>query len=260
MFILGDTLKKIFSTIGGLALIALSFYFTDKVSLMVARKSELMQKIEAESDKYYTAPVNAIIEDDTIIPGRNGTKVNQDESYMNMHDFGIFNYNYLVINKIKPDISLEDNKDKIIVHGNPSNRNISIIVENDTNIIKMLNSNNIEYDVLISNYDDYKSGEIINTGTNKTDFLKVHSNIRNTSRICMSTIDNNEYCKKYGYYIVKPSITLDAYNTGEVKNSIDCGSIILIKQNTTIESINLILKEIKYKDLNIVKVSELINE
>ena len=138
-------MRRIFEWVGGFALIAFSFYFTDRVSLMVANKSELMQSIKAVSATYKTTPVDAIIdnESNSIIPGKYGKIVNDQESYLNMHDFGTFNENYLIFDFVKPKTSLDDNKDKYIKGGNPSNRNISLIVKNNDEVIKYLDTSNI---------------------------------------------------------------------------------------------------------------------
>ena len=73
------------------------------------------------------ASVSAIIEDDYIIPGLNGYAVNVLKSYNNMRYLDTFNSYYLEYDKITPEISLENNKDKIIKFGNPSKNNIALV-------------------------------------------------------------------------------------------------------------------------------------
>ena len=48
-----------------------------------------------------------------------------------MEDFNAFNENFLKFNDITPEISLEDNKDKIIIKGNSKKRSVSLILEQD---------------------------------------------------------------------------------------------------------------------------------
>lgn len=83
-------MRKIFEWLGGFALVVFSFYFTDKVSMMVANKSELMQEIKTVSSTYELEAEDAVInvKENSIIPGRFGRVVNSEESYLSMHDFG----------------------------------------------------------------------------------------------------------------------------------------------------------------------------
>ena len=76
-----------------------------------------MQEIKSVSADYNKDATDAVIdkENNTIIPGKYGRVVDDVESYMSMHEFGIFNENYLIYKKIKPNTSLEDNKDKYIL-------------------------------------------------------------------------------------------------------------------------------------------------
>ena len=63
---------------------------------LVNRKDPLMNKINLLKDKYEILPVNAILEDNTIIPGIKGKSVNLDKSYENMKKSGIFREDYLI--------------------------------------------------------------------------------------------------------------------------------------------------------------------
>ena len=57
-----------------------------------------------------------------------------------------------------------------------------------------------------------------------------------------------------------PLLKLNSVNISEIKNKISGGSIILISSTSKLEHIKLLLNEIYYKDLDIVYVSDLINE
>ena len=67
-------------------------------------------------------------------------------------------------------------------------------------------------------------------------------------------------CKKYKYFIIKPTIKLNGTNIAESKNQITNGVIILISNSVKLEHLKLLINEIRYKDLQIVQISELINE
>ena len=184
-------MRKIFEWIGGFALIAFSFYFTDKVSLMVAGKSELMQEIKSVSGTYEVKPENAVIniKDNSIVPGRFGRIVNSEESYLSMHGFGSFNENFLVFDYIKPDHSLEDNKDKFITAGNPNKREISFIIIENEEIEDLFNKEQIKYNKVQETYDSTNElVEIIN-GSKKSDFNGFNSKLKSKPKIYVRKIN-----------------------------------------------------------------------
>ena len=57
---------------------------------------------------------NAFIEDGYIIPGLNGVKINELDSYYQMVNENTFLENKLVFYQVKPEVSIEDNKNLII--------------------------------------------------------------------------------------------------------------------------------------------------
>lgn len=256
-------MKRIFEFIGGFALIAFSFYFTDRVSLLVASKSELMQEIKSVSATYETSPVDAMIDtkNNTIIPGKYGRTVNSQESYLEMHDFGSFNENYLVFDYIKPQKSVLDNKDLFITGGNPSYRRISLILESNESIEEYLNKTNVSYNKIILEEEKLpKNVEAINGANLKEDFNKIDSTLRNSTKLCIKTQNNINLCKKKSYFLIEPKLTLESANLIEIKNNISSGSIILITSKAKLEDLKLLLQEAEYKDLEIVKLSILISE
>ena len=78
--------------------------------------------------------------------------------------------------------------------------------------------------------------------------------------ICLVDNDNREICQSKKYYLVEPTLTLNNTNYINVKNNINNGVIIFINANAKLEEVILLLKEIKYKDLSVVYLSELISE
>lgn len=256
-------MRRIFEWVGGFALIAFSFYFTDRVSLMVANKSELMQEIKSVSSTYESAPVDAIIDDEanSIIPGKYGRVVNNQESYFNMHDFGLFNENYLVFDYVKPKNSLDDNKDKFISSGNPSKRNIALIICDNEEIRKYFEENKISYNIVLNKFSTANPlGEIINAASNKTDFNAITNKTDISKRLCLKGSSNLDLCKKNSYYLIDPKLNFNNTNYIEIKNNLNPGSIISISKSTKLEDVKLLINEIKYKDLSIVHLSKLIDE
>ena len=136
---------KYFKLIGIMSLLVFSFYLTDFVTELAINTNPLMQNIKNNSKNYCETSVNATIEQNTIIPGIKGKKVNEIESFLNMKDFGSFNSNYLIYDYIKPDISIEDNKEKIIISGNKNKRQVSILIKDNISIEEYLKQKNIKY-------------------------------------------------------------------------------------------------------------------
>lgn len=217
-------MKKIIKIFSILFLVCFSFYYTEKIAIIMKNKDSLMIEINNLKDNYNIDYVNAIIEGDTIIPGINGLSINSDKSYANMKALNVFNEYYLKYDQIKPEISLMDNKDKIIIKGNKNKNAISFVLKNNDKIEKYLEQNGYKI--------DYKGICIININDN-----------------CSST-----------NLKVKPTKNINHQNIFLQKKEIESGDIILIEENLSIEEMKLIIEEIKYRDLKIVSLNELINE
>lgn len=238
------------------------FYFTDKILLFIENKNPLMQEIVNNSSDYNTKSVNATINGNTIIPGIKGQEVNYHKSFIKMEEFGAFNKAYLVYDMINPQVSLSDNKDKIIIKGNQSKRGVSLIVEENEDVIKYLDNNNIKYDYLTkldSNLDIKR--EYINIEENDKNFSDLNTILNRrkiNSKICLLNYSNKEICQNNNYFLVKNSLSSD--NVLELINTINSGDIILIKSNLKENDLKLILNEINRLDLEIMYLSELISE
>lgn len=237
-----------------------SFYFTDKVMIYIDSKNPIMQKITSVMNDYYISPVDAIIYNDTIIPGINGKEVNKQASLIKMEEFGAFNDTYLIYNKVKPNISLDDYKDKVIIRGNSSKRSIALILEENSNLEEYLLNKNIKYSIIatlnttLSQNKDYINGE---KDQNKASDLNSLLNKKKINKkICLVNYSNIDFCKNKKYFIIKPSIELNNLTFNNINN----GEIILITQNTTLDSLNNLIIKANHLDLNFVSLSELIAE
>lgn len=222
-----------------------------------------MKQIYKEQDNFLSTPVDSIIYDDTyIIPGSCGKTVDVDSSFVNMHKDNKYDIDKYVFTFIKPNISLENNKDKIIIRGNKNKKGISLIFESINDKTKYLKQNDYKINVLLSKeeYDLYY--ELINNSNNET----IHNNIesflnkhRLNSNICILKNDKmSSLCKDK--YLVLPSLIVTHSNISSIKNKISSGEIILIKDSVTLEDLNIILKQIKSYELSIIPLSELIKE
>ena len=257
-------MKRFFEFLGIIVIVLFSFYYTEEVALIVQSKNSLLQEIKNSTVEQAIIPVNAIIQDDTIIPGINGQEVNVKDSYAKMKPFGVFNYYYLMFTPTRPQISLSDNKDKIIVGGNKNKRAVSLIIDNNEVVEKYLQSLNIKTTLLVD-LDTYKdkTEEVINGEDDKIKFNDLESILNSKGKnkhICLINDLNKEICLKNGNYLVKETLSLNSSNLVSIKSKVESGSIILIKDNAKIEDINLLIKQVKYQDLNIIPLSELISE
>ena len=256
-------MKNVFKFCGIVAIMLFSFYYTEKIALYAQRKSPIMQSINEAKNNLTVTSVNAEVENEYITPGINGLEVNVEKSFSKMKAFNVFNSYYLVFDQIAPEISLENNKNKIIKQGNKLKRSISLIIEPNNLILKYIEENNIQANILM-NLDNYNSNtklEIINNEIN--DFKKLESLLNKSElnkNICLVNKNNVDYCTKKEYYLVENQKELNGSNIALLKNDIKSGDIILIKSMAKLEDFNILINQIKYQDLKIVYLSELITE
>lgn len=257
-------IKEFFRYIGLLGICLLSFYYTEKVGLYVKNKNPIMQSIKEIKESKYVSSIDCqIIDELYIIPGLNGKEVNLDESFSNMHENESFNEEKLVFNQIKPIISLEDNKDKIIIRGNQNKRSVSLIFENDNLLSKFLIQHDYKINVLINEEKYDLNYELINNSNNETTYNNIEKFLdknKINKNICIVK-ENNEiskYC--YNKYLVKPSMVISHSSLINLKNKISSGEIIIIKDTLSLAELEILLNEINYRDLNIVPLSKLITE
>ena len=166
---------KHFRNLGILAIAAFSFFYTEKIANLTLDKNELYQSIKEESSKYNEEYINAFIEDDHIVPGLNGKTVNIKNSFYNMKDLNAFNSYYLIYDTSYPEITIENNKDKIVERGNEYKRSVSFILEYNENIIKYFKDNN---------YKGFTNKEYVEMGKNI-----YHHNIKSYKKL-IKTLKN----------------------------------------------------------------------
>jgi len=254
---------KFFKLIGIMSLLIFSFYLTDLVTELAINSNPLMQTIKNNKNNYCIESVDAIINDNTIIPGIKGRKINEMESYLNMKDFGSFNSNYLIYDYYNPEISIDNNKEKIIISGNTSKRQVSILINNNENIINYLDKNNINYSKLIRYEDKITTKENINIENDEKLFNDIDTllNKKNLNKsICILNYSNIKKCKEKKYYIIEPTIKINNTNIVANLKKINNGNIILIDNNLTLVNFKVLINKISNKDLKIVYLSKIIEE
>ena len=254
---------KYFKKMGLLFLLAFTFYLTDFITDIAINTNSLMQIIKSKKNNFICKSVNATINDNTIVPGIKGKVVNEVQSYLNMKDFGSFNENYLIYDYVEPDISLNNNKDKIIISGNNNKRAVSILINNNKVAIRYFSNNNIYYTKMIKYNDTIIHENNVNIEGDRQKFLDLDTLLNKkkiNNNICIVDYSNIDACIKKKYYLVKPSVFLLNNNFYNILNNINNGSIILIDDNLSMNNINLLISYLKSKDLKIVYLSEIIKE
>lgn len=245
-------------------LVLLSFYTTNKTANLVRNQDPILKEIRNISLEKKEDFVNAVIQDDYIIPGMYGSVVDELKSLSKMKEQDVFNNLYLVSQPIKPDISLSDNLDKIIIKGNSKKQQVSFVIDENTSkkIKDYLVKNSIKASLLITKDNFSKDSyfeQINNDFKNYKELDKTLKKNKINTNICV--LDNNnsnlKFCKSKKKYLVKPGMFLDNANIIEIKTKLDSGSIIYIKDATYLDCL---VEYIKSKDLKIVPLSQLISE
>ncbi len=255
-------MKKYFKYIGLLGICMLSFYYAEQVALYVKNKNPLMQSInEIEQSKYISYIDSSIIDDLYIIPGLNGQKVNVTKSFNNMQKNKEFNEELLIFDSIKPEISLEDNKDKIIIRGNKNKQSVSFIFEEISELSHYMINHNYSVDLLINKEEYDESYELINNSNNELIYHNIDKYLNNhklNKKLCYVKKDIPQTCTDK--YLFKPSLIINHSNLSSTKNKISSGEIILVQKSLTISELEILLNQINYQDLKIVPLSDLIKE
>lgn len=250
-------IKRYFKYIGLISICILSFYYTEQVALYIKNKNPIMQTIKELSSSHSRESINcSIVEDIYIIPGYNGKYVNLDKSFYNMVTTE-YNEDLLVFNQIKPNISLENNKDKIIIRGNHNKQAVSLLFEDINSLSKYMLNNNYLVNILIEEETYTDKYELINNSKQEYIYKRIDRKIDNN--LCYTNDDTiPKLCKDK--YVFTHSLVLNHSNLSKLLNTISSGDIILIKDSISIEELILIINQINYKDLSIIPISKLISE
>lgn len=251
---------KKYQIVGIIAMSIFSFYYTDKIASITLENNEIYQSIKDVSDDYEIKAVDAFIEDNYIIPGLEGQKVNVKTSFYNMKDLNTFNEYYLVFDKTYPSVSIKNNKDKIIKKGNVEKKNVAIVLEYDDILIKLLKDYKIDASILV-NMDNYEKEETLeqinNDYENYTSLDTLLKKYNDDTNICYIDNLNKELCQDKYKVTTENVVTRDTFI--DIKNNIEPGDIYYIKKLSS-NNMKLLINSIIYKDLNIVRLSKLISE
>lgn len=244
-------------------LIVLSFYLTDRVMIYINNKNPLMEEIVLRKEDYKVEAVNAIIEDNTIIPGINGKEVDEKKSFSKMDSIGYFNELFLEYNIISPNESLKHHIDKVIIKGNSKKNMVALIVYNNKDVSEFLSDSNIKFTSLVKVTDNIVKGNKYINGEVDEDLFSDLNSILNrkkvNSKVCLINYSNIDMCKKNGYYLVNYSINMND-NLIDNLNKVGSGDIIFIDYSSSLSSVKTVINEINRLDLKIDYLDNLISE
>jgi len=279
-------MKKIFEIIGMISLMLFSIFYTNRISTVIRNNDDLMIEINSIKDQYIYPPSEAIIYENTIIPGLSGREIDVNRSYRRMKKLGSFNDSLLVYREIKPTNRLR--YDKYIIGGNPNKKEVSLIflVNNKNNINSILNildNNEIKANFFVNGLwfennnqmimDLVANNHIIGNLSYHLDYTASGFSWMNTivTRIakqnntyCYNEIDNQKslnICALNRSYTIRPSIIVRNNPLIEVRGNITSGSIISLNVSNIVErELQLIINYINSKSLRIVNLEELLSE
>jgi len=275
---LGDNMKKLLIII----LLLFSFFYTNKSISIIRNQDPLMKEIIKNKNKFEIKSVNAIVKENTIIPGKQGKEVDLEKTYTKMKQYGTYNEALTVLKETKPTISIDDNYDKLITSGNKENKNISLIfkVEKDTNINKLLsilNYHNIQVTFFIDGL-YIENNNINNLSNHQIELLSYNNTIdeitfssalsylsyktNKSPKYCLEENNNIiSLCKKLKLHTISPTIIIKKDPYKELKNNLSNSSIILVPINNQIyESLSTSILYIKSKGYKFLTLSDLLSE
>ncbi len=277
-------MKKLYPAILSLILVLFSFYYTNQVVNIVRNKDPIMIAINKEKAKYEVSAVDAKIEQNSIIPGKNGKKVNVEKSFEKMRKYGEYNDSLYVFDEIEPDLSVNNYFDKFIESGIDSQKNVALVFEverfdNIDDVMTILENNKVTATFFVDGLFMENNRTLLeevsknkyeiellsyNGGYDKIYFensLHLLNNITNSKpKYCYSHYDKEDLlkiCNSLSLHTVIPTIdTNNSFNI--IKKELEGGAIIGLKNSSA--NLNTIVNYIKQKGYNLVRLDELLSE
>ncbi|MDD6224042.1 MAG: polysaccharide deacetylase family protein [bacterium] len=279
-------LKKAISYFGVFVLVCFSFFYTDQAVDIIRRNDPIMKKIVENSKSLEINPMNAVIQDDEIITGLNGLKVNIDKSYQNMKKINRYQESMLVFDEVTPEVPIQ--YDKYVVQGNETKNQVALVfkVEDITNL-EMVNSileeknsvatffmdgyfvqNNMD---LVSEFarNGYEIENLGYEGVYSSQKLKWTNNMIESLtyrdvKYCYTEYKDStilDLCSSHKMYTIKPTINTSNYPFLTIKKNLESGSIISFDlSNKVVKELPSIISYILQKGYQPVLLSQLLSE
>ena len=280
--------KPYLTVIGICLLTVFSFYYTNKLIEFSKSKDPIMIEIMKNKDDYNKLSIDALINNNYIIPGSEGLEVDVDKSYTKMKKLGKYNDNLYVYDVVKPTISIKDNYNKFVINGNTTKKEVSLVfkaddLKNIENINKILFNNNVsatffidgnikDDDINILKILDESNNYFGNLGYNKKYSIKT---IKYTNAL-LDRIDNDNHnycyvekddinvlktCSEIKMYTIKPMVVSNIFPFTYIKQNLENGKIFSLDTNNyTLKQLDLIIKYVRQKGYDFVTLEEILNE
>lgn len=280
--------KPYLTVIGICLLTVFSFYYTNKLIEFSKSKDPIMIEIMKNKDNYNKLSIDALINNNYIIPGSEGLEVDVDKSYTKMKKLGKYNDNLYVYDVVKPTISIKDNYDKFVINGNITKKEVSLVfktedLKNIENINKILFNNNVsatffidgnikDDDINILKILDESNNYFGNLGYNKKYSIKT---IKYTNALLDRIDDDNhnycyvekddinvlKTCSEVKMYTIKPMVVSNIFPFTYIKQNLENGKIFSLDTNSyTLKQLDLIIKYVRQKGYDFVTLEEILNE
>lgn len=281
-------MKKLFETLGIFSLLCISFIYTEKTVTVVKEFDDIMVEIKEQSKKNSKQTIEAVIDNDTIIPGISGYEIDTNNSYSKMKRYGRYNDKLLTYTKVKPKDSIYNNMNKYIISGNKEKNMVSfmfLVEENDNidKILKILETKKITATFFLDGNFVEKNSEsliqIVNKGHDignlsysrnylHHSYAWLDTKIKQVSKqkngYCYS--DNSDktvlnICQTSSNFTIKPNLIIKNYPLKEIKGCLQAGNLISLPvTQIVVDELPVIISFIESKGYEISNLTQHLKE
>lgn len=281
-------MKKISQVIISISLILLSFFYTQKTIEMLRNSDPIMKQIKSKEESFKIDAVNAKIENNTIIPGINGSKINLDDSFSKMKKYGNYNESLMVFEEVSPTVSIDNTYDKFIISGNEEKKEVVLIfkvfrddeVDDILNVLeehkvngtffvdglwlennqtKVVYMSEIDQEIEILNYDSHYQQKYFQSAVNISRTLT-----GNDPKFCYAEYERKQVlnlCNKLKLHTIIPNIITATNPFGEIKDNLENGTMISLPLGAVVEKqLPTIIDYIRQRGFTIVTLDKLLTE
>ena len=280
--------KKILEAVIACLLVVFSFYYTEKAIHLVEQQDPIMQKIVEEKENLEEDSVDAVLEDNFILPGYNGYVVDVEASFSKMKRYGSYNENLYVFEEVSPTISVEDYYDKYISSGNGFTNTVAFVfpIEEGMSVQEIkdiLERNNVRGTFFVDGVwleqnkeevlqlvDDFHEVEILSYDGGYNSLLfegvldQLHIITNQKGKYCYAEYDQKEIlelCSKEKMHTIIPTIMVDHNFYSTVKGNIKPGYIIEVDYNQeNLKELEVVISYLKQRGYQIDTLDNLLNE
>lgn len=280
--------KKILEASIACLLVVFSFYYTEKAIHLVEQQDPIMQQIIKEKETLEEDSVDAVLEDNFILPGYNGYVVDVEASFSKMKRYGSYNENLYVFEEVSPTISVEDYYDKYISSGNGFTNTVAFVfpIEEGMSVQEIkdiLDRNNVRGTFFVDGVwleqnkeevlqlvDDFHEVEILSYDGGYNSLLfegvldQLHIITNQKGKYCYAEYDQKEIlelCSKEKMHTIIPTIMVDHNFYSTVKGNIKPGYIIEVDYNQeNLKELEVVISYLKQRGYQIDTLDNLLNE